>query len=261
MQDQALETIYITEETAPKPDLNTKFPRLYGHHNCPFVEKARLAFAARNHVYQKVEVDLGKKTEWHKEINGGLVPIYEMPDGTVLLESKILMDFAEEAFPDQGYSTLPSDPVLRAKLRLAIPLSEQLFSAFYTMFMKKTFDEQDTKNIKAKLQAMEDFLAQNAKEGSPFALGTENPTQLDIHFYPVIARIEYFRDSVFHDELFTPIDLDSYTHIMKLFHAFQARPEFKNAITQRRPHQQYLEEMKKTPPGHKVQLFVPYELE
>ena len=61
-----------------------------------------------------MEVDLGKKTKWHIDINGGLVPIFELPDGTTLLESKVLMEYADEAYPDQGYSLLPSDPVKRA---------------------------------------------------------------------------------------------------------------------------------------------------
>ena len=61
-------------------------------------------------------------------------------------------------------------------MRLAIPLSEQLFGAFYTMFMKKQHDENDVKNTKEKLQKMEEFLAKNHKDGSHFALGTENPT-------------------------------------------------------------------------------------
>ena len=82
MEDTLLAPIYVTEETSPKPDVNPKHPRLYGHHNCPFVEKVRLAFAAHNIVYQQCDVDLGKKTDWHKAINGGLVPIYEFPDGT-----------------------------------------------------------------------------------------------------------------------------------------------------------------------------------
>jgi glutathione S-transferase len=51
------------------------------------------------------------KTQWHKEINGGLVPMLELTDGTILLDSKVLMDYANEAYPDQGYSTLPKDPV------------------------------------------------------------------------------------------------------------------------------------------------------
>lgn len=48
------------------------------------------------------------------DINGGLVPILELPDGTILLDSKILMDFANDAYPNQGYSTLPTDPIKRA---------------------------------------------------------------------------------------------------------------------------------------------------
>ena len=44
-------------------------------------------------------------------INGGLVPIIELPDGTVLLDSKVLMDYANEAYPNQGYSSLPENSV------------------------------------------------------------------------------------------------------------------------------------------------------
>ncbi len=57
-----LETIYVTESDTPKPPTNTEFPRLYGHLLCPFVEKVRMALAARGVKYQGCEVDLGKKT-------------------------------------------------------------------------------------------------------------------------------------------------------------------------------------------------------
>jgi glutathione S-transferase len=113
-QDPNLVPIFVPDATTPRPALNPAYPRLYGHHNCPFVEKVRLAFAARNHVYQSCEVDLGEKTQWHLDLNGGKVPIYELPDGTLIFESKILMEYAEEAFPDQGYSLLPKSPVERA---------------------------------------------------------------------------------------------------------------------------------------------------
>ena len=45
--DKLLETLYISDETTPKPEVNPKYPRMYGHILCPFVEKARMAFAAR----------------------------------------------------------------------------------------------------------------------------------------------------------------------------------------------------------------------
>ena len=34
------------------------------------------------------------------DINGGLVPILELPNGTILLDSKVLMDYSNEAYPD-----------------------------------------------------------------------------------------------------------------------------------------------------------------
>jgi glutathione S-transferase len=39
-------------------------------------------------------------------------------------ESKVIMEFADEAYPDQGYSLLPKDPVERAKMRLDFPIAD-----------------------------------------------------------------------------------------------------------------------------------------
>ena len=133
--DNTTETIYILEATTPKPTVNTKVPRLYGHLLCPFVEMARMALAARNVEYQRCEVDLGKKTPWHLAINGGLVPILELQDGTLINESKILVDFAEDAYPESGYSILPEDPVVRAKMRLAFPLIDGFNQAYYPIYL------------------------------------------------------------------------------------------------------------------------------
>jgi glutathione S-transferase len=85
-----LQTISITAADQPRPAINPTYPRLYGHALCPFVEATRITFAAKNLKYQFVELDLSKKTQWHLDINGGLVPILEFPDGTVILESKII---------------------------------------------------------------------------------------------------------------------------------------------------------------------------
>jgi hypothetical protein len=106
-----LEMIFVSNSQTPKPALNPKYPRLYGHALCPYVERVRLSFAARNVEYQRCEISLKDKTQWHIAINGGLVPIVELQDGTILLDSKVLMDYANDAYPNQGYSTLPSDPV------------------------------------------------------------------------------------------------------------------------------------------------------
>src|SRR4051812_45713256 len=115
-----LRAIEVTSADQPKPATNPEFPRMYEHNLCPFVEKARLAFAAHNVKYQKCAMDLSKKTQWHLDINGGLVPVLKLPDGTLLPESKILMEYAEEAYHGQGYNLYPDDPIERAQIRLAM---------------------------------------------------------------------------------------------------------------------------------------------
>ena len=73
----------------------------------------------------------------------------ELPDGTIIHESKIIMDFVEEAYPtgDKGYSLLPSDPVHRAKMRLAIPLTDSISGAWFPIYFKKSYDEELFKKL------------------------------------------------------------------------------------------------------------------
>ena len=119
-------TKYITSADTEKPAPNKKYLRLYHHHLCQSSEKARLALAAKAIPYESYELDLTKKTKWHIAINEGKVPVLELLDGTIINDSKIIMEFLEEAYPDSGAKTLPTDAADRALLRLAIPPIEEL---------------------------------------------------------------------------------------------------------------------------------------
>ena len=96
-QDQT--TLYLTADIQEKPVTNKNFLRLYGHHLCPFVEKARLALAAKGIQYQNAEIDISVKRPWHVAANGGVVPLIETTDGEIIIESKVIMEYAEEAYP------------------------------------------------------------------------------------------------------------------------------------------------------------------
>lgn len=118
---------------------------------CPFVERVRLCLASKNIKYQLCDLDLGKKTQWHLEINGGLVPILEFPDGTLLNETKVLMEYVEEAFADQGYKMLPDDPLERAKVRLAITKFEAIVMPLFGAMLRLDLTEEDVLALKANL--------------------------------------------------------------------------------------------------------------
>jgi len=138
----------VKDQDQPKPAINTEIPRLYGHLLCAFATKVRLTLAAKGVKYERYEVDLSKKTQWHIDINGGKVPILELTDGTTICESKVIMDYLEDAYPDSGYSLLHPDPVKRAFMRIAsTTLIDGFNMAWFKIFMKKVYDEADFKAL------------------------------------------------------------------------------------------------------------------
>ena len=75
-------------------------------------------------------MDMGKKTQWHIDICG-TVPILEIPDGRIINDSKQIMDYLQETYPEQGYSLLPAEPERVELLRNTVPLAEKLFKSWY----------------------------------------------------------------------------------------------------------------------------------
>jgi len=114
-----LKTFIYTAGDLPKPETNKNHLRIYGHNLCPFVARARYAFAAKKVEFQHVETDLNLKAQWHKDFNGGFVPILETPTGEMFPESGILINFAIEHGGDQGYKLVPDDAIEAAKVRVA----------------------------------------------------------------------------------------------------------------------------------------------
>ena len=76
---------------------------------CAYTEKVRLAFKAKEVEFQNVEMDLRKKAEWHTKLNAGLIPVMELQDGTLLHESRVLMDLANDLGGDKGLTLYEKD--------------------------------------------------------------------------------------------------------------------------------------------------------
>ena len=112
---QTLEPLQILDKTYSRPAFNRNFLRLYGHHLCPFVEKARLALGAKNLAYQDVQVNLERRAKWHYLLNEGFVPILEVPTGQTIFESRIIMDYLEHAYSREGVKLYLDCPEERAQ--------------------------------------------------------------------------------------------------------------------------------------------------
>lgn len=72
------------------------------------MQRAIFALEAKDIEFQQVDVDLRVKAQWHLDINGGLVPLLENPDGKIVYESAVIAEFAWNfAPPDQGLPLWP----------------------------------------------------------------------------------------------------------------------------------------------------------
>ena len=75
---------------------------------------------------------MSKKTQWHIDINGGTIPLFETPEGNIIYESDVVMEAANEISKD-GPQLWPTDPMKKYKQKLeTTKLTKDLPTAVFT---------------------------------------------------------------------------------------------------------------------------------
>src|SRR5438876_1529036 len=152
-------------------------PTLYTAERCPSAARARIALAEKGLSYEAVEIDLDDRPAWIYEKNPlGRVPVYEEEGGLVLPESRVIMEYLEERYPEPAL--WPADPAERALGRLWLErFDDRLGRAYYALRRGEGGDELD-----AKLAALD-----RALEARPYLSGGEYGLA-DIGYVPWILR-------------------------------------------------------------------------
>jgi glutathione S-transferase len=106
-------------------------PTLYTAERCPYAARARIVLAEKGLSYEAVEIDLGDRPGWIYDKNPlGRVPVYEEEGGLCLPESRVIMEYLEERYPEPAL--LPADPAERALARLWLErFDDRLGDAYY----------------------------------------------------------------------------------------------------------------------------------
>jgi glutathione S-transferase len=103
---------------------------LYTAERCPYAARARITLAEKALPYERVEIDLGNRPAFMFEKNPtGTVPVLEHEDGFVLPESRAIMEYLDERFPEPAL--LPGDARERALVRVALDRFERFSNAYY----------------------------------------------------------------------------------------------------------------------------------
>jgi glutathione S-transferase len=91
------------------PDL-----KLISHHFCPYVQRAIISLTEKNVPFERIDIDLGNKPDWFKEISPlGKTPVLRV-DATSIFESAVILEYLEET---QDHPLHPNEPLKRAEHR------------------------------------------------------------------------------------------------------------------------------------------------
>ena len=90
-------------------------PLLYSFRRCPYAMRARMALAAAEIELRLREIILRDKPAHMLELSPkGTVPVLELPDGTVIDESRDVMDWALAQADPQGWLTHQDEALIEA---------------------------------------------------------------------------------------------------------------------------------------------------
>jgi RNA polymerase-associated protein len=155
---------------------------LYDAPRCPYCARVRIVLAEKAIPYETVLVDLDDRPAWIYDLNPtGRVPVLD-DDGFVLAESRVLMEYVEERYPEP--SLLPADSAGRALVRLRLERFEQGLASPYYALRRDHSSETARAGLDATLDGLSDLLAQQ-----PYVSGGEYGLA-DCGYVPWILRAE-----------------------------------------------------------------------
>ena len=152
-------------------------PTLYTAERCPYAARVRIVLAEKGIAYDAVEIDLDDRPAWLYDKNPlGRVPVYEEHEGLVLPESRVIMEYLDERYPEPAL--WPADAAERALGRLWLErFDDRLGDAYYAVRRGEPRDVLD-----GKLAALE-----HALEAQPYLSGREYGLA-DAGYVPWILR-------------------------------------------------------------------------
>ncbi len=165
---------------------------LYSADECPFCVRTRLVLDGKRIDHETIEVDLGNKPSWLREMNPrNRVPVLRDGD-TVLWESEALNEYLEEIHPDPAM--MPGDAAGRARVRGLLRRFDDLSDAYYAARRGQPGADDDVREQLAWLERT--LAAQPYLAGEEYSLAEPGwwpwivrMPRIDIHLeqYPALA--------------------------------------------------------------------------
>eukprot|EP01084_Bolivina_argentea_P131866 232697_1 len=196
--------------------------KLYTSWFCPFAQRVRMALELKQIPYEYVEVDPYNKTgEWLERNPRGLVPtLYH--NNQYIYESSIVLEYLDDAFPDNPYKLFPKDAYQKALCRIWIDhINKKMIKPFYQILQYQTDRKQEREEaIKTYFNEISK-LVENMDCTGPFFTG-DTLGAVDLAFIPWATRtflLEHYRDIQWADSFENKQTLERYE---RWYHAWKS---------------------------------------
>jgi glutathione S-transferase len=154
---------------------------LYDAARCPYCARVRILLAEKRVPYDPVEIDLDERPGWLFAKNPtGRVPVLEENGGLVIPESRVIMEYLEERFPEPAL--LPADAAERALVRLAFERFDDLADPYYDLLWNRPGASREP--FASELSRLDEALT-----AAPYLVGRAY-TLADVAYVPWILRAE-----------------------------------------------------------------------
>ncbi|MBL4613493.1 MAG: maleylacetoacetate isomerase [Magnetovibrio sp.] len=208
--------------------------KLYTYWRSSAAYRVRIALALKNVPYESAYVHLVRdggeqlKSEYDAINPQHLVPALELDDATVLTQSMAILEYLEDAYPDQPL--LPKDAKAKARVRALCqavasdmhPLNNLRVLSYLSKTLNIDGDQKSTWYhhwINIGFEGLEQLLARSTDTGE-FCHGS-TPTLADACLIPQLYNARRFK-----------VDLSPYAHIQRIEAACQDHPAFVAAAPQ-----------------------------
>ena len=159
--------------------------KLISHHLCPYVQRAVISLTEKNVPFQRIDIDLGNKPDWFKEISPlGKTPVLRVGT-TSIFESAVILEYLEET---QEHPLHPTDALKRAEHRSWIEFGSAILNdiaGFYAVSDEAAFSN--------KIRALADkfSLLENRISAAPYFDGRAF-SLVDAVYGPVFRYFDTF---------------------------------------------------------------------
>ncbi|XP_006661719.1 probable glutathione S-transferase GSTU6 [Oryza brachyantha] len=180
--------------------------KLLGTWPSPFVARVELALVLKGLTYEYVKEDLASKSGLLLASN----PVHQMVpvlihNGNAVCESRVILEYIDEAFPDAGDALLPADPYRCAVARFWAAYIDDKFVASWMPALRGKTEEERAEGMKQILTAAEAL--EGALGGNPF-FGGRAAGLVDVvlgGLIPLVRATEVLTGAAIFDAARTPL--------------------------------------------------------